>query len=381
MYFSAGLMKSGRIRDYLGAGIAAGIGVASKYWAPTVVPLIVAHLIRLTSNRTMGWKENKKLLLSLFLAGISFFILSPYVILDAGTAIPKILWWAKKTTGEIPQIWAYHFEGTIPYLFQITHNIPWALGWPLAILSGSGFIFILIRHRKEDILLAAWIIINFLLIGSWYIKSIRYILPIIPFLCLCGAVLISRLILNRRLRVIGIAATLIAFFWSAIFSLAFIHIYSVKHSKTRASEWIYENIPPGAKLATNRSIPLGSRNGLPDTFEDEGLDFTYLFESSLPPSAKEKYLDEILDRNDYLVIADEFMEYFKNAESDHLPEKTFLENLFAGRKDFTLIKTFKVYPRLGEWILNDDGAELSFHYFDHPGIYIFKRNNEIPFEK
>jgi len=46
MYFSAGLMKAGKIRDYLCAGIAAGIGVASKYWAPAVVPLIVAHIIR-----------------------------------------------------------------------------------------------------------------------------------------------------------------------------------------------------------------------------------------------------------------------------------------------------------------------------------------------
>lgn len=373
MYFSAGLMKTGNVRDYIYAGVAAGAGMASKYWAPAVAPLIAAHLIRLISNRTTGWKENKKLLLSLILAGISFFILSPYVILDAGTAIPKILWWAKKTTGEIPQIWTYHFEGTIPYLFQIKDNIPWALGWPLAIISGAGFIMVLVRRRKEDILLASWIIVNFLLIGSWYIKSIRYILPIIPFLCLCAAALLSRLASVHRLRIAAATAGLVTFIWSATFSLAFINIYPVTHSKTQASNWIYQNIPPGSHLATDLSIPLGKRNGLPVLFGEEQLDFTYLFESNLTPGEKERYLDEILARSEYVVIADELREYFKNAQPEHAAEKIFLEDLFAGRKDFTLLKTFKVYPHLGKWVLKDDGAELSFHYFDHPGIYIFKR--------
>ncbi len=377
MYFSAGLMKTGSILDYLGAGVTAGVGMASKYWAPSVVPLVAAHIIWLISNRTTGWKENKKLLISLILAGLSFFILSPYVILDAGTAIPKILWWAKKTTGEIPQIWAYHFEGTIPYLFQITHNIPWALGWPLSILSGGGFVFILIRRRKEDILLAAWIIINFLLIGSWYIKSIRYILPIVPFLCLGAAVLIAEMLTRRQLKTVAIAAAATAFLWGAIFSFAFIHIYSVPHSKTQASEWVHENIPPGAKLATDLSIPLGKRNGLPVIFREEQLDFTYLFESDLSPSAKESYLDEIIARSDYIIIADGIRTYFRNPKPEHFPEKRFLEGLFNGSRGFQLIQTFKEFPRLGEWIINDDRAELSFHYFDHPGIYVFEKKKGV----
>ncbi len=376
MYFSAGLMKTGNVRDYLYAGVAAGVGMASKYWAPSVVPLIVAHLIRLISNRAGGWKENKKLLLSLILAGISFFILSPYVILDAGTAIPKILWWAKKTTGAIPQIWSYHFEGTLPYLFQLTHNLPWAMGWPLALLSIAGVLFLIRRHRREDILLASWIILNFLLIGSWYIKSIRYLLPIIPFLGLSGAEMLSSLASARRWRLAAVTAGAITFLWSAAFSLAFIHVYSVKHSKTRASEWVYAHIPPGSRLATDFSIPLGKRNGLPDLFKEEYLNFTYLFESGLSPGEKERYLDKILARSDYVIIADELREYFKNARPQHAGEKQFLEDLFAGRKSFSLIETFKEYPRLGSWSINDDGAELSFHYFDHPAIYIFEKIKE-----
>jgi hypothetical protein len=45
----------------------------------------------------------------------------------------------------------------------------------------------------------------------------------------------------------------------------------------------------------------------------------------------------------------------------------------AGRLGFELIKTFKVYPKLFGYEINDDSAELSFRLFDHPRVYIFKR--------
>ncbi len=377
MYFSAGLMRTGRLRDYLLAGAAAGVGMASKYWAPAVVPILTAHIIRLIELKCFSWEENKKILLSLILAGLAFFIFSPYVILDAGSAVPKILWWAKKTTGAIPQIWAYHFEGTIPWLFLITDNIPWGLGLPLTVLSGIGFIFLLIRHRKKDILLAAWIIVNFSLIGSWYIKSIRYILPLVPFLLLAASGMIVAAFRRRYFRVAAIAALVFAFVWSGIFSLAFIQIYGVAHSKTRASEWIYKNIPSGSHIAGNHPVPLGPRNNLPDLFEEKQMNFTYLFESDLTPAEKESYLDEFLAESDYLVFSDAIWNYFQNARPRHYPEKEFLNELFTGRTDFELIKRFKVYPKLGEWIISDDGAELSFHYFDHPGIYVFKKKTGV----
>lgn len=372
MFFSAGLMKSGLTRDYVFAGVAAGIGMASKYWAPVMLPLIVAHIIRLLDLRKSSWQENRKLLVAFIVAGTAFFVLSPYVILDAKFAIPKIIWWAKKTTGDIPQIWAYHFAGTLPYIYHLTRNLPWALGWPLAIISGAGFVLCLIRHRREDILLVSWIIINFLLIGSWYIKSIRYILPLIPFLCLGAAVLVSNLLSRSGTRIIGNILALVAFLWSAIFSLAFIHIYSVPHSKTQASEWVYGNISPGSRIATDYSIPLGERNALPDLYPITLLDFGYLFDSQLTPEDKASYLKEKIQDADYIIVADELREYFRNASPRYLEEKKFIDSLFSGQGDFLLIETFKTYPQLGKWSLNDDGAELSFHFFDHPAIYIFK---------
>ncbi len=372
-WFSVGAMRAGRNRDYLAAGIAAGAGMAGKYWAPAVLPLLTAHLIRMISDRATGWRDQRKLLLGLLAAGATFFLLSPYIILDAATAVPAILWWARKTTGEIPQIWAYHFQGTASYLFHLTDNLPWAMGWPLALLSTGGLIFCLARRKKEDIILAVWIVLNFLLIGSWFVKSIRYLLPITPFLCLAAAELAAEMISRRNWRIIGTAAAGAAFLWGAVFSTAFISIYRAPHPKSQASDWVYRNLPAGSRLATDRSIPLGARNGLPELFPEEVISFTYLFESKLGPAEKSAHLGGILERNDYVIIADELPVYFRNPRPEHRPEKEFLERLFCGEQGFKLIKVFKEYPRLGNWVINDDRAELSFHFFDHPGIFIFEK--------
>jgi 4-amino-4-deoxy-L-arabinose transferase-like glycosyltransferase len=372
MYFSAGVMRDGRRASYLYAGAAAGAGMAAKYWAPALFPLLLAYLFRLPRN-PIRREDTRKFLFALLLAGLTFFLLSPYVILDAGEAVPRILLWSRKTTGAIPQIWSLHFTGTHRYLFQLTRNLPWALGLPLSLLAGTGFVFIAFRRRREDIMVASWILLNFLLIGSWYIKSIRYLLPLIPFFCLAAAVLPVRMTTRRGGRLPAVILGGTAFLWSALFSSALLHVYTTPHAKTRAARWINRNIPPGTRIATDHSLPLGKRNGLPERCRENLLDFTALFSGSLPPEEKAAYLRRRTAGAEYIILPDELFAYFQEAGDRYPAEDRFLKDLISGRGDFYLYRTFKVYPRLGRWEWKDDGAELSFHFFDHPGVYVFKR--------
>jgi 4-amino-4-deoxy-L-arabinose transferase-like glycosyltransferase len=374
MYFSIVALRRGRAADYALAGAAAGAAMAAKYWAPAFLPVLVAFLY---GARERGRSEAKRLGLAALLAAAAFFILSPYVILDAPFALPKIVWWAKKTAGSIPQVWAYYFEGAPPYLSHLTRSLPWGLGWPLAILSAAGFIHSLLRRRREDILLASWIALNFLLIGSWYIKFMRYLLPIIPFLCLAAGELLARLLSRPRLRPLGIFAAFAAFLPAAVFSLALLRVYAVPHTKTRASEWVYANIPAGATIATDHSIPLGERNALPRIHREEYLDFAYLFDHPLSPEERARYLEEKTSRADYIVLSEETREYFSPAAKSYPVEWKFLDDLFSGRGDFDLVQTFRTYPGLGRWEIRDDGAELSWRFFDHPVIYVFRKSEVI----
>jgi hypothetical protein len=53
--------------------------------------------------------------------------------------------------------------------------------------------------------------------------------------------------------------------------------------------------------------------------------------------------------------------------------KRYYDDLFAGRLGFQLDRTFKVYPSLFGWEINDDAAELTFRLFDHPRVFVFRR--------
>jgi hypothetical protein len=53
--------------------------------------------------------------------------------------------------------------------------------------------------------------------------------------------------------------------------------------------------------------------------------------------------------------------------------KQYYRDLFAGRLGFQLAQTFKVYPSLFGQNIVDDRAELTFRLFDHPRIFVFRR--------
>ncbi len=373
MYCSTAALREGRRADYLRAGAAAGAALAAKYWAPALLPLLVAFLYGLKDR---GRSEIGKLVPALLLSAAVFFVLSPYVILDAGIAFPKIFWWAKKTTGAIPQVWAYYFAGTPRYLSHLTHSLPWGLGWPLALLSGAGVVRCLLRRRREDVLLSSWILLNFLLIGSWHIRFIRYLLPIVPFLCLAAGSLTAEAISRPRLRACGFAAAFAAILPAAVVSLALLRVYAVPHTKTQASEWVHDHVPWGATIATDHSIPLGERNGLAPIFREEYLDFGYLFDHPLAESEKEAYLKERLGGADFLVLSEETPIYFSRAEKTYPAEWRFFDDLFAGRGDFDLVRTIRSRPGIGRWEIGDDAAELSWRFFDHPVVYVFEKRRQ-----
>jgi hypothetical protein len=89
---------------------------------------------------------------------------------------------------------------------------------------------------------------------------------------------------------------------------------------------------------------------------------------------RRRYIQSRLALADWIVMDDTFVDFYQ-----HLPEreygvvKQYYRDLFAGRLDFQLIKTFKVYPSLFGHPIVDDGAELTFRLFDHPRVFVFAR--------
>ena len=197
-----------RPRDYVVAGAVLGLTMAVRMnAAPLLFTLLVAH--GMFHWQRMDPPPHKIGYQGVMLWGRRVFR-SPWLYVAAGGAV---LLWAVLSVpvlddlpdylagdtnsdpvvqgmvarGVIRPLYTIQFELTRPYLYHLLHLFPLAMGWPLALLAYVGWGYSLwraVQGDKRDVLLATWTVLYFLFVGSWYVKFIRYIIPLLPFMAL-----------------------------------------------------------------------------------------------------------------------------------------------------------------------------------------------------
>ena len=153
---------------------------------------------------------------------------------------------------------ALQWTARTPLLFPLTNMILYGMGLAAGLLAWAGFCWALwriVRARPDwtaHAIPVAWSGAYFLFMGTRWVKSIRYFLPIYPFLLLLGAWALVALwqragqARGKRLAV-GALGTLVVgatFLWAN----AFVDIYREPMTRLAASRWMLENIPTGATL-------------------------------------------------------------------------------------------------------------------------------------
>jgi hypothetical protein len=102
--------------------------------------------------------------------------------------------------------------------------------------------------------------------------------------------------------------------------------------------------------------------------------YRHLYDGSITPDAKRQYIRDRLALVDYIVMDDTFEEFYEHLHGpEHAPVREYYRDLFAGRLGFDLMRRFKVHPSLLGVEIPDERAEMTFSLFDHPTIYVFKR--------
>jgi hypothetical protein len=102
--------------------------------------------------------------------------------------------------------------------------------------------------------------------------------------------------------------------------------------------------------------------------------YHYLYDRGRSDDDRRRYIKARLALADWIVMDDTFLQQYQHLpERDHGVVKQYYRDLFAGGLGFQLVQSFKVYPSLFGHDINDDGAELTFRLFDHPRVFIFRR--------
>jgi len=239
----------------------------------------------------------------------------------------------------------------------------------------------------------------FVVAGNTIAPFIRYAIPLAASLTIAAAVLCADLLRHPRWRVVGVTMTVIVLATTTAYAAAYMNIFRQPDSRVAAGRYLRQALPAGARVLVEPSQntpPIGSYFYATDFYGDyvvwgprqERLDFVqlysldtyvHLYDPQFPPEEKRGYIASKVSQADWIVMDDTYLQWYDHLnDAQYGPVKQYYRDLFAGRLGFELDKTFKVYPSLFGYEINDDRSEFSFRLFDHPRIWIFRRTPTAP---
>ncbi len=275
--FAVDFARQGGAAKAVLMGTSLGLALATKFSAaPLLLVVAGAYVVYFRRNREQNVSQALYFFgLTALAFGVVFFVAEPYAILDFEAFVAGVAEQGRMVRGIADYPYTRQYINTVPFLYQVQHTVLWGMGVPLGLVAYCGFGFFLwrlVRHREStELLLLAWVGPYFLVTGSFMVKFMRYMLPLLPFFLIMGARMLYsfRGWLHRRWAgsrsvssAIWYGVTGLVIASSVLYSLAFVSIYSRRHSRVQASEWIYRNVPLGSTLALEHwddDLPLSLR--------------------------------------------------------------------------------------------------------------------------
>jgi hypothetical protein len=259
LWGSAGVLLFGRRRDYLVAGAALGLAVATKYTGGIVcLPLAAACVMRARGGHTERRSAVEYAALAAGAAALAFVVADPYSVLDFGAFKGGILHQAAQSAQESGKLGLTHGSGVVYYLWTIT----WGLGWVPAVAALGGVVGLWFSGRRGLLMLLVPAIVLYLLFMGVQGRYFgRWLLPVVPLICLlaaCGAVRAADLVAGGRRR---LGAALVALAFAAVcgqgllFSIHSGIVNSRADTRTLTRAWLVAHVPVGAYMVIEPVVP------------------------------------------------------------------------------------------------------------------------------
>ncbi len=386
------LLKEDSWKHRLLAALAAGLAVSTKINAVLVVlPLIAAELLREDWPKASIAELLKESLSRLFSKGLIaaglvtigvFFVINPYAFLDwrdylfadHAFGLFHIL---KNVRGEFYYPFQIQFQDITPFLFLLGNVLFWAAGPALELAGLAGIPWLLLKRRKADLVLLAWVLPAFLMTAAARVMFMRYSLPFLPLLALLAAVLLVDLMSSmdwrRRL---GQGLGLIVVLVSAGWTLALASVHNSEDSRITAGRWLYHNLPEGARLLHERSANTIKLTIDMPRYQNVCLEIPTIYRADANSEAEKlDFLASKLEQVDWAAILESNRKLGYERSSRYPAERAFYRALYAGELGFSRDTSFQVKPSLFGLEIDDRAAEFSLRYYDHEQVDIFRRTD------
>jgi len=392
------------MRWSLVAGLGYGLALATKFSAaPLAISLFVALAMRWYRRGLSSIIV--PLLLSFCVTLAIFLIAMPYALLDMPEFIQQVAQQGDLARGALDLPYVRQFAGTTPYAYEAQNMLFWGMGLMLGLAALAGFLWLCWRVWKRDagpwLVVLSWVVVYGAITGSFYVKYMRYMLPIYPFLTLMAASILIALLKFSRERVkdartrsyiaiiLPYVAIVVVLAGTMFQGLALLNVYSQPNTRIQASRWIFSHLKPGSVLTYEQwddSLPEAVDNHDPSIYQQvsypnangqpqQGLD---LYGDDT--AAKAQQLARILPTVNAITMATDRLDKSIPRLPCRYPLTIhYYQLLFSGQLGFHLAAQFENRPNLFGIVLDDSNADESYSVFDHPTARIFVRDNPYPY--
>jgi 4-amino-4-deoxy-L-arabinose transferase-like glycosyltransferase len=279
------IVQKGLLKWYLASGICIGLATATKYNGGLLCfVLLVAFILRLKFQYHINFgnfrskpiiSEVYKLIFALMATIGTFFITSPFVFLDYDNSIKNILFemnHMKSGHGDL------FLNTSIGYIYHLKTSFYTGVTPIILFLFFLGIVLLItniLRYPANthkiiaSILILSWIIPYYCIIGSWEVKFVRYIIPLLPFLSICAAYSVCWIIGKFSSRIlpaesshkkilISILLTivvLVVLISPMISSINVLKNFMTDDTRTISLDWIDSNIPSNSSVIIQSYTP------------------------------------------------------------------------------------------------------------------------------
>lgn len=391
------------------ASMSFGFALSCKISAILFVPIIfLFFLYKLI-------KQNKKILTDIFLCGIISFVIfrifQPYAfngILSINPDFISSLTYLKSILMNKDVFYPSEIQwlNRTPILFPLKNIILWGVGLPVSFiflfsikkLFSNKIKYQKILNQPQNIIIilaVVWTILILIQQGSQFTATMRYFLPIYPFICFLVGLLAT--FFTRKL-----LSLLIILHFS--YAILFLSIYSRPHSRIQATDWLNQHTSSLSKVTGeywDDPLPLYGQAGLLPQ-----ITMLHLYDPD--SSQKWQVINNVLNQTDYVILSSNRLWGSITRVPDRYPlAAKFYNDLFDERLKFKKVLEINSYPGINipflkkcvyigptnfpyldqknSWFsidsscnypgiyLRDDTAEEAFTVYDHPKVVIFQK--------
>lgn len=397
LYFLLYYTQKPHLKYVIGMASMFAAALATKVTSVIFLPIILLGIAaapfflakkRKALNHT--YEVGVNLILFGTVATLLYFLFMPYAFLDFLRFKSDTL--AQTAMSKDAYVFPYtlQYVYTLPYWYFLKNIFFWGLGPAISILSLTGMglevaqlisyirtkkyrrkFFVFVRDHFTQIAFVAFYSFFFIIIGHSAVKFMRYMLPMYPFFIILAGYGLYWFKLEIKLAAVVFMALVL------VWTLAFVHIYTVPHTRITATKWILNNIPVGSSIAVEHwddRLPL---------LESEKYSIQELTLYDLPDDQiKWEHINAVLNSSEYLIIASNRLYVplqklgdCKKYKVCYPETKSYYEKLFGNKLPFKEVAEFSDDPQLPLLPIrfSDQSADESFTVYDHPDIMIFKK--------